>query len=370
MSARLTTSPARRAEIFEQRVLLRGQRDVAAADRARAGCACRASSGPTIEPLGQQRLAAAADQRAQPRQQLAEVERLDQIVVGAAVEPLDARLDRVARGQHQDRHGAARLANRAADREAVAPRQHHVEDDGVVVGRARPGRSPRRRRPATSTAYACSRSPLASTSAACGSSSTSSTRIRKNSTSRPAQRRQFIFGSSSATLHLCVPMGLVCSSLCSASSCQSASAGVAVTGVVQDQTGSILPGATVDLVGPSGAVAQTAVTDGAGRVPLRAGRRRASTSFAPVSKGSSRRWRSCGWPTARRRATPRPRSRGADAGDHGQQRLDRSRHRVEQQRRRDHHRPEHARERCRSSTTTSSRRCRSFSTPDRSATAA
>jgi hypothetical protein len=58
-------------------------------------------------------------------------------------------------------------------------------------------------------------------------------------------------------------MGLVCSLLFCVF-LQSASAGVAVTGVVQDQTGSILPGATVDLVGPSGAVAQTAVTDGAG----------------------------------------------------------------------------------------------------------
>lgn len=45
---------------------------------------------------------------------------------------------------------------------------------------------------------------------------------------------------------------------------QASPAGVAVTGVVQDQTGSVLPGATIDLVAASGVVAQTTVTDGAG----------------------------------------------------------------------------------------------------------
>jgi hypothetical protein len=45
---------------------------------------------------------------------------------------------------------------------------------------------------------------------------------------------------------------------------QTPSASVAVSGVVQDQTGSVLPGATVDLVAPTGTVAQTTVTDGAG----------------------------------------------------------------------------------------------------------
>ena len=45
---------------------------------------------------------------------------------------------------------------------------------------------------------------------------------------------------------------------------QTPSASVAVSGVVQDQTGSVLPGATVDLVAPTGTVAQTTITDGAG----------------------------------------------------------------------------------------------------------
>ncbi len=45
---------------------------------------------------------------------------------------------------------------------------------------------------------------------------------------------------------------------------QAPSPSVVVSGVVQDQTGSVLPGSTVDLVAPNGTVAQTTVTDGAG----------------------------------------------------------------------------------------------------------
>ena len=86
----------------------------------RAPAACiDASSGPTIKPLRQQRLVTAADQRAQPGEQLAEVERLDQVIVGAAVEPFDARLDRVARGQHQDR--ARRSPIRESMRQTAKP---------------------------------------------------------------------------------------------------------------------------------------------------------------------------------------------------------------------------------------------------------
>jgi len=88
------------------------------------------------QPLRQQRLPPAADKRPQTREELAEIERLHEIIVGAAVEAFDPRLDRVASGHHEDGHGAARLANRAADGEAVAPGQHDVEDQRVVVGGA------------------------------------------------------------------------------------------------------------------------------------------------------------------------------------------------------------------------------------------
>ena len=75
----------------------------------------------------------AAHERAQPRKQLAEVEGLGQVVVGADVEAADAVADLSARGEHEDRRPALALAQRAADLEAVAAGEHHVEDDGVVV---------------------------------------------------------------------------------------------------------------------------------------------------------------------------------------------------------------------------------------------
>ncbi len=78
---------------------------------------------------------------------------------------------------------------------------------------------------------------------------------------------------------------------------QSPSASVAVSGVVQDQTGSVLPGATVDLVAPTGTVAQTTVTDGVGAFHFD-GSLRGNTSFAPGLKASSPPWRSCASRTA------------------------------------------------------------------------
>ena len=98
-----------------------------------------------------ERTLAAADDRAQPRQQLAEVERLGQVVVGAAVEARDARVDRVARRQHQHRHRRAFAPDLPADGQTILQRQHDVEDDRVVVGDRRlvdgAARRRRRRRP-------------------------------------------------------------------------------------------------------------------------------------------------------------------------------------------------------------------------------
>jgi len=76
---------------------------------------------------------AAADQRPHASQQLAERERLDEIVVGTHVQPLDPVGDRVARRQHQHWRPATARPQAAADLEAVDARQHHVEDDRVVV---------------------------------------------------------------------------------------------------------------------------------------------------------------------------------------------------------------------------------------------
>ena len=74
---------------------------------------------------------AAPQQRADPRQHLLERERLDQIVVGAAVEAGHAILERVARRQHQHRRLVAALAQRSENLQAVAARQHEIEQDDV-----------------------------------------------------------------------------------------------------------------------------------------------------------------------------------------------------------------------------------------------
>src|SRR4051794_17882297 len=80
----------------------------------------------------------AAQQRAQAGQQLLALEGLEQVVVGARVQALDARLQRVAGGEHEDRHVVG-LAQPAGHVHAVELGQPEVEDDEVgheVVGRA------------------------------------------------------------------------------------------------------------------------------------------------------------------------------------------------------------------------------------------
>ena len=80
----------------------------------------------------------AALQRVQPRHDLGEGERLGQVVVGAEVEPLDARADVGGRGEHEDPRRALGAHELAADLVAVDVGQVAVEHDDVVVddGRA------------------------------------------------------------------------------------------------------------------------------------------------------------------------------------------------------------------------------------------
>ena len=73
----------------------------------------------------------AAQQRPQPRQQLLALERLDQVVVGAGVEALDPGLDRVARGQHQDRDVVVGSRSVLATSIPSSPGQAEVEDHQV-----------------------------------------------------------------------------------------------------------------------------------------------------------------------------------------------------------------------------------------------
>ena len=74
----------------------------------------------------------AAQQGAQAGEQLLALEGLDQVVVGARVEALDARLERVAGGEHQDRD-VVRGAQPARHLHAVELGQPEVEDDEVGV---------------------------------------------------------------------------------------------------------------------------------------------------------------------------------------------------------------------------------------------
>src|SRR5438093_8616761 len=77
-------------EIFKERVFLGSQPQLARADPG-AATARLEHQRSDCHPLRQQRPPASPDQRAQTGQQLAEIERLDEVVVGAAVEARDAR---------------------------------------------------------------------------------------------------------------------------------------------------------------------------------------------------------------------------------------------------------------------------------------
>jgi hypothetical protein len=70
----------------------------------------------------------------QAGEQLGEGEGLRQIVVRSGVEAGDAVENGISRGQHEDWGPRARLTKQSAHVEPVHSRQHHVEDDGVVLG--------------------------------------------------------------------------------------------------------------------------------------------------------------------------------------------------------------------------------------------
>jgi hypothetical protein len=69
-------------------------------------------------------------------EQLARREWLDHVVVGAALQPLDAVILVGAGGEHDHRHVVAGT-QRAADGKAVLPGQHHVEEDQIDAGARR-----------------------------------------------------------------------------------------------------------------------------------------------------------------------------------------------------------------------------------------
>ena len=77
------------------------------------------------------RRTAAADERANARNQLGKGEWLDEVVVGAAVEAGDAVLERVARGQYQNGRLQSAGTNRAQNLQAVPPGETEIEKHGI-----------------------------------------------------------------------------------------------------------------------------------------------------------------------------------------------------------------------------------------------
>ena len=104
---------------------------------------------------GRDALAMPAQHRVDARDELARIERLGQVVVGAHLEADDA-VDVLALGrQHDDRHGLAGAAQAPADGQPVLAGQHQVEHDQVrrvalqlLVELARVGQAPRPGSPA------------------------------------------------------------------------------------------------------------------------------------------------------------------------------------------------------------------------------
>ena len=116
---------------FEQAELARGQLQRPAIDPG-------AVAG-QVQPQSAQlqfRLALAADpaqQGAHARLELAQRERLDQVIVGAQVEHADAFGQAVARGHHQHRQALAAAAQALQHLAAIQPRQAQVQHQQVVA---------------------------------------------------------------------------------------------------------------------------------------------------------------------------------------------------------------------------------------------
>ena len=123
-------------QVFEQLELARQQLDRLVAALDRAGQQVELEIGDP-QPRRRRRRRAAPQQRLEPRQQLAEGEGLDEIVVAAGAQALDPVVDAAERGEDQGRRADLGGAQRAQHRQPVHPRQHAVEDDRVVAARAR-----------------------------------------------------------------------------------------------------------------------------------------------------------------------------------------------------------------------------------------
>ena len=87
--------------------------------------------------------AGAPDQRAQPRENFLHLERFGDVVVGAAVDPLDLLVPAATSGQHQYRGRQRGVAPLPEECQAIDPGETEVEEHGVVVLGARQEIRPR-----------------------------------------------------------------------------------------------------------------------------------------------------------------------------------------------------------------------------------
>src|SRR5690242_3858366 len=132
------------SEKFEESVFLRGHRDWLSRTRDILAAGVNDEIGED-NLLGLQS-SCPAQQGPDARQEFLELERLGEVIIRAAVEPADAVLDGVSRGQHENGQALTGVAELLADGQAVGRRNHDVEDgeivgvDGCVVERLAAGR--------------------------------------------------------------------------------------------------------------------------------------------------------------------------------------------------------------------------------------
>ena len=123
--------PLRSDEQFENAVFLAGQMQRLAVDFDRARVEIDRQLAGADDAVGM--ALAAADDGLDAGDQLAAVERLGQIIVGAEAEALDLVIELGEAGENQNRGRDARGAQAAQHFVAVDIRQHQIEDDDVVI---------------------------------------------------------------------------------------------------------------------------------------------------------------------------------------------------------------------------------------------
>src|SRR4029077_5156004 len=117
-------------QIRQQPVFVRGELDRIAVDRDAAGTGIEADRPASEFAFGV--TGRAAQQRAHPREDLFEMKRLGDIVVGAGIETLHLVAPAIARREDQDRHGAPGAPPGFQHRDTILLRKADVEDDSVV----------------------------------------------------------------------------------------------------------------------------------------------------------------------------------------------------------------------------------------------